>query len=79
MSDLHDARKEAADKALADHDFEPDTVSGAGSWDTGGDRHGEWTCLLSMDGEDGLYAFGFIVRFRPGTAIVGEAYPGDPH
>lgn len=79
MTDLHDARRRAADEARADHDFEPDMVTTTGSWDTDYDRHDEWTCLLSMHGPVGTYACGFIVRFGPGTAIVGEAYPGDPH
>lgn len=79
MTDLHAARRAAADEALANHDFEPDMVTGTGSWDTEDDRHGEWTCVLSMDGPCGAYACGFIVRFQPGTAVVAEAYPGDPY
>ena len=45
MPDLHDARKASADEALADYDFEPDVVTGTGSWDTPDDQHGEWTCV----------------------------------
>jgi hypothetical protein len=80
MADLHAARKEAADEALADHDFEPEMVTDTGSWDTEGDRHDEWTCVLSMDDEESQpYACGFLVRFKPGSATVREAYPGDRH
>lgn len=78
MQDLHDARKAAAEEALAEYDFQPDMVSETGSWDSD-DRNDEWTCILSMDGAEGPYACGFIVRFEPGSAIVAEAYPGDPH
>ena len=79
MIDLHAARKAAANKSLAEHDFEPDTVCDTGTWNTDDDRHDEWTCLLSMDGQDEAYACGFVVRFKPGTATVSEAYPGDRH
>lgn len=80
MDGMHAARKEAADKALAEHDFEPSMVTGTGPWDTEGDRNDEWVCVLSMDDPDGEpHACGFIVRFEPGTATVIEAYHGDPH
>ena len=78
MKDFHDAHTAAADEAFPDYDFEPDMVSETGSWDSD-DRNDEWMCILSMDGSDGPYVCGFIVRFEPGTAIVVEAYPGDPH
>lgn len=80
MDDLHAARKEAADKTLAEHDFEPSMVTDTRPWDTEGDRNDEWVCVLSMDDPDGEpYTCGFIVRFEPGTAIVIEAHSGDPH
>jgi hypothetical protein len=80
MEDLHAARKEAADKALAEYDFQPSMVTDTGPWDTEGDRSGEWVCVLSIDDPDGEpYACGFIVRFELGTANVIEAHPGDPH
>jgi hypothetical protein len=78
MTDLHDARRVAADKALAEHDFEPNMVSGSTAWDTD-DRYDEWTCVLSMDGQHKPYTCGFVVRFEPGTGVVREAHPGDPH
>ncbi len=79
MTSLYDARKAAANGALAKYDFEPAMVSGTSSWNAEDDRYNEWTCVLSMDGELGPYTCGFIVRFVPGTATVREAYPGDPH
>lgn len=80
MKDLHEACRAAADRALAEYDFEPDVVSGTGSWNGDDDRNDEWTCVLSMEDEVGRpYSCGFIVRFGPGTAVVTEAYPGDPH
>ena len=79
MIDLFADRKAAADKALAEHDFEPDMVSGSSSWDTIDDRQDEWTCVLSMDGQESAYACGFVVRFEPGTATISEAFSGDPH
>jgi hypothetical protein len=79
VSNLHDARRVAADKALAEHDFGPDMVSGSTAWDTDDDRHDEWTCVLSMDGQESASACGFVVRFEPGTGVVRDAHPGDPH
>jgi hypothetical protein len=78
MTDLHDVRKSAADKALAEQDFEADIVTGTGSWDAD-DPHDEWTCVLSMDGLGENYICGFVVRFEPGTANLCEAYNCDPH
>jgi hypothetical protein len=60
VAEVNGERKSAADKALADFDFEPDRVSESGAWDT--ESGDEWTCILSMDGEDGPHQRGFIVR-----------------
>src|SRR5258708_5606819 len=80
MDDIYSARRKAADKALAEHDFEPSMVTDPRPWNTSDDRHNEWTCVLSMDDEDcHPYTCGFIVRFHQGTDIIREAYPGDPH
>jgi hypothetical protein len=80
MNDLHEARKIAADKALAEYDFEPNMTIDAESWDTEHDRNSEWTCVLSIEDDDhNPYTCGFIVRFEPGTATVIEGYIGDPH
>ena len=62
----------------ADFDFEPNRVSESGAWDT--ESGDEWTYILSMDGAEGPHLQrGFIVRFKPGTDIVIEAYPCECH
>lgn len=77
---LPSLRRDAAESALSSYDFGEESVFiDNGRWD-GDDANDEWTCLMRMESSSGEeYRQGFIVRFKPGTAEVTEAYPGDIH
>lgn len=74
---LQEKRREAADDMLSIHDFDTERVVETGQWENDGDD--EYRATLYMEGIVlPKYRQTFIVRFRPNSDQVLDAYPGDP-
>ena len=76
----YDNRRLAANEAFAHHDFGEMVVKDTGGWDDLGDD--EWCLPVFIEGPGGKDGYGtsakrmFVVRFRPRSSEVKEAYLG---